>query len=531
MRSALAVLVVLLAGVAVSSPVRGAAAPDNATYTDPAGDRRAGTDPPDVTAVTVSTDPTGLITMIVSLPNLPTLRPGDLLGIYLDTDQNSATGSTCCNSPFTGIDYSLSVDGTLGTRLVSWSGTTATPIQVPSLRVSYASGLTFQISGSDIGNPTGFKFVVTTANFGPPLGQDRAPDSGTWAYPVAASPPPPPPPAPAPSTNSLTPSRTLSVRGPIEAFTADGQRAVFCVYSDSVVALPCDALEMWDERTGAVVWTLKDTPTDENGEISELVLAGTRLAWTFESSGNTFCQSVLEVFSVSSRVPRRVESRVLNCRGNAHVGYLAGDRSLLVFNTWFQGRQVVNPKLWKLVAGHGPAAPILSGRDAFAAASVDSGRIAIQRPDGAVEVLDSHGHKLRSLSFPAKSVRGVALTGTGLVLMRQGAIEMYDPASGRRVHRWPVPLSAQLEDAEDELATYVAGTAIHAINLSNGHDLLVQTADEGGALAELTLHAQLTSAGLFFSYNGIHGYRNATVIRKPAHVVFVSMKTLRSRLL
>ncbi len=156
-------LFVVLAAVLVALPAAawgGAArvSANSQTFTDSIGE-----DPnaPDITSVVISNDDPGNIAFKVNISNRPALTPDMLLLIFLDTDQNAATGDP--NS--LGTDYAIQLEPG-AVSLFKWSGTTYTsaPSQ-SSLTYSYdATGASIHVSAADLGATKGFKFAVLAAS-------------------------------------------------------------------------------------------------------------------------------------------------------------------------------------------------------------------------------------------------------------------------------------------------------------------------------------------------------------------------------
>jgi hypothetical protein len=116
---------------------------------------------PDITSVNVSNDDAGLITFQVNIANRPAFTDDMFLLIFMDTDQNTATGD-----PDTfGADYVIQmVPG--AADLFQWQGSdyVRAPSQA-SLTFSYAAtGATLRISAADIGKTKGLKFAVLVAS-------------------------------------------------------------------------------------------------------------------------------------------------------------------------------------------------------------------------------------------------------------------------------------------------------------------------------------------------------------------------------
>jgi hypothetical protein len=116
---------------------------------------------PDITSVNVSNDDAGLITFQVNISNRPAFTDDMFLLIFMDTDQNAATGD-----PDTfGADYVIQmVPG--AADLFQWQANdyVRAPSQA-SLTFSYAAtGATLRVSAADLGKTKGLKFVVLVAS-------------------------------------------------------------------------------------------------------------------------------------------------------------------------------------------------------------------------------------------------------------------------------------------------------------------------------------------------------------------------------
>jgi hypothetical protein len=184
MRSRLAILLGL-AALAVGAPVAlggsSHAAANSQTFNDSVGEDA---NAPDITSVAVSNDDAGLITFQVNISNRPTLTPDMYMLLFLDTDQNPATGAT----DFLGSEYAIELDPGVVT-LFQWNGTDFTQAtSQASLTYAYSNGATIRISAADLGKTKGINFgVVAVAGVtfdaaGNPNfdneHRDLAPDSG-----------------------------------------------------------------------------------------------------------------------------------------------------------------------------------------------------------------------------------------------------------------------------------------------------------------------------------------------------------------
>jgi hypothetical protein len=181
---ALGAALVTLPAVALGSTARATA--NSQSFPDSTGEDASA---PDITSIAVSNDDAGNITFKVNISNRPTFTPDMVMLMFLNTDENSATG----DPQSLGADYALQlIPGSVG--LFQWNGTdyVAAPSQT-SLTFSYDStGATIHVSDSDLGKSKGFSFVtlifsgVTTDASGNPdftnAHSDTAPDPGHGAY-------------------------------------------------------------------------------------------------------------------------------------------------------------------------------------------------------------------------------------------------------------------------------------------------------------------------------------------------------------
>jgi len=124
-------------GTAVGASV----AANSQTYQDSTGEDATA---PDITTLTVSNDDAGIVSFRINVPNRPTLGQDMLFEIWVDTDNNAATGAP----ELGGADYVLQlVRGEIS--LYKWDGTDYTrrfgdPSAV-TLNFSYQAGLTVRI--------------------------------------------------------------------------------------------------------------------------------------------------------------------------------------------------------------------------------------------------------------------------------------------------------------------------------------------------------------------------------------------------
>jgi hypothetical protein len=135
----------------------------------PAADASA----PAIASVTVSNDDNGKLTFAIGVPNRPALTPDMDISIFLDTDQNPATGETDLG----GVDYVIDLSNN-SVDLAKWNGTGLYYLSPSpsSLVYSYANGPTITVDAPDIASGlASFNFFVAAAS-----GIAGTPDNQDW---------------------------------------------------------------------------------------------------------------------------------------------------------------------------------------------------------------------------------------------------------------------------------------------------------------------------------------------------------------
>jgi hypothetical protein len=148
-------------------------------YTDARGD--SGT-APDLTGVTVASDPNGQILFTIQLADLPSPAPVGTL-LFLDTDQNGATGS----QPTGGADYVFAVDEEDNMYWFDrWSGAEWVDTPYSTVRVNTTrNSVLISVNRSELGNTSGFNFWVRTVRWDND-DRDSAPEDGLFNYSLRA---------------------------------------------------------------------------------------------------------------------------------------------------------------------------------------------------------------------------------------------------------------------------------------------------------------------------------------------------------
>jgi hypothetical protein len=148
-----------VASGAFSSPATPEAVAANSTnYQDSSGENPAA---PDITTLTVSNTDAGMLSFRVNVPNRPAFGQDMLIVLFVDADNNSATGDP---DPLgQGVDYVVEIFGGEA-ALFRWDGTNFTrragDPPATSLIFTYQGGITINISTAELGNTKALKFNV-----------------------------------------------------------------------------------------------------------------------------------------------------------------------------------------------------------------------------------------------------------------------------------------------------------------------------------------------------------------------------------
>ena len=186
MKSRIAILFALGALLAVlpTAAFGGAShrAVNSATFQDSVGEDASA---PDITTVQVSNDDAGLITFKINVSNRPTFTPDMSFLIFLNTDQNTATGDTGS----LGSDFAIELDPG-AVELFQWNGSGFVPAaSQTSLVYSYdPTGATIKVSAADLNRTRSLSFgAVALSGYAldangnldtTNVHQDNAPDVG-----------------------------------------------------------------------------------------------------------------------------------------------------------------------------------------------------------------------------------------------------------------------------------------------------------------------------------------------------------------
>jgi Tol biopolymer transport system component len=344
--------------------------------------------------------------------------------------------------------------------------------------------------------------------------------------------------APVPLSPSESVSRVaLRSVGPIFGLAADGSRVAVLVGS---VESDCRHISVWAPGSRPVHLGIQEASCGSESEADAAVaLAGTRVAWTESSFGNTEHHVVLQTATTArpavASTTASVSSFIDDDSGafvGAELGQLHGGGDLLVYNTWtdcwvktrtckagelwHDKYNVTDEKLWRF-AGSRPAA-IRSGSGSFQATDVDAGRIVALEPGGSIDVVSSDGALVRRFVLQPGLARSAELSGSQVLVLTATGLQAFDTATGLQVATVPLA-AAQRTPAgfEKGVAAYVEGRVVHVARLADGHQISFTLAGKGAVFA------QLGAAGLFTAYTLGKGDH-------PGHVDFVSRAELERKL-
>lgn len=327
---------------------------------------------------------------------------------------------------------------------------------------------------------------------------------------------------PAPQTIALPLARKLTFADPLDGLTADGRRAIPYVHVDS-----------GSSPKGVVVWDAVARRTMRTPRLctTEVVLAGSRLAWTCSERGNTYLAIWLETLRLGGRRPTFITETIADDDGGDTIGSLVGHGSTIAFTSYHGKKETA--KAWLLLARHGRKCPrnsdlIGSGhppavcrRLAHAAggvtAAVDAGRVLTVAPNGRVRLLSTSDRVLRTWRL-GPDIVNARLRGRALAVQHGQSLDVYDTSTGARKQALPLASDGGsrpfLLDVQRDLVAYATGGAIHLLRLSDGRDVAL---DLPGAAP--WLDARLEPTGLFVTWNQMYN-------RRPGRIAFVPMRTV-----
>jgi hypothetical protein len=124
--------------------------------------------------------------------------------------------------------------------------------------------------------------------------------------------------------------------------------------------------------------------------------------------------------------------------------------------------------------------------------SVDSGRLAVLRPGGEIDILQDD-QVVQTIAAPG--AHAVALRHDELVVLTRRKLDVYSLDDGSLLHRWAVPpATAPVVGVHYGFALLTAGRQVVAVRLSTGQRRVLLT-------APARVRAQLGDIGVVYVYN------------------------------
>ena len=311
--------------------------------------------------------------------------------------------------------------------------------------------------------------------------------------------------------------------GWIEAIAMDGPRLAYAVEGGST----CTKVFAWNVLNGSAArvsgrGTCSADSTSTGGGVTQIAVAGTRLAWIVNMGGNTESTDVLYTASVPKPREKLVANvlRTGDVDGTLTGGWLGalvggGDRIAVDQFTTTAAGTIAKAALRRL---DGELTTIAAGAGTLRAASLDSHRVAVLRADQKVALYDTETGRLL-LTVRPSSAREVALRKDYvLVLTRTRTIEIFNARTGAPVRTLRVAAGAAKLDAHSGIAAYAVGRTVHLLRLADGKDVVLATAPR--AIAALEVEAP----GIAYAYNTVKGTRDV------GNLAFVPMRRATSLL-
>ena len=181
-------IVVVAAALAASLLFGMSAHAETGSFTDPAGDAKGA---PDITAVSISSDASGMVQLSVTVPGVEAIEGAQEpeVDVWFDADKNGATGSPAGNEY--NLFYWRTADDS-GWDLEKWNGTKYAEVPASQTLLFSRSGdtLTWRWSSTNDIVTSGFNFYVASGIFdasNTEIAEDDAPDAGVWTFDVSTT--------------------------------------------------------------------------------------------------------------------------------------------------------------------------------------------------------------------------------------------------------------------------------------------------------------------------------------------------------
>jgi hypothetical protein len=324
--------------------------------------------------------------------------------------------------------------------------------------------------------------------------------------------------------------RRKRVPSPVTALAVDGNRVAFGTGSRAGHA--GGEVFVWNLGTGRTTKVsgrrTGEWPYSDSGGLSEVVLAGSRVAWILRIGANSSSSDLLFASSLTRPRERQVASvqRTAadcgsmgpHCAGK-WIGGLVGAGERILANRYTTGgggkgkvagvhHAVTSGGLYALAGT--ALQPLASGTTTVEAAYGDRGRVAVLRPNGSVGLYTSAGKRLLSVT-PTPRAAEVALNGRNLLVLEYGGtLALYDSSTGSLRKTLRTRGDAKLDQnlgVQGNVAIYTTGvgfgpgdfsrSTLHAVNLGSGKDRVVGRF--GNSFVDVIGLARISRAGVVYA--------------------------------
>jgi hypothetical protein len=257
--------------------------------------------------------------------------------------------------------------------------------------------------------------------------------------------------------------------------------------------------------------------------VREVALAGRRIAWIRNITGNTESDDYLYTATLPRPVERRLAAATSTgdtssgrLKGGAIAG-LVGSGSVLAVNLWTTNSSGAPTSASLRAVGRLVLPRIATGKATLTAESADTGRIAVARSDGRVAVYSSAGPLLRTIT--PSSVKEIALRKDYLgVLTKTRTLEIYNSRTGAFIRKWPVPAGATHLDVNSNIAVFSVWRRLYAVQLTTGKQTVLAAAKRA------VVAAQIEGPGIVYAYDSLRG------LKAIGNIVFVPLAAVETAL-
>jgi hypothetical protein len=329
----------------------------------------------------------------------------------------------------------------------------------------------------------------------------------------------------------LQPDAVFSVRGRITILAADGNRGAV----STRVKPGCGRIVVWTPPGKNAVRVKPGILGCAGDGVTQLAVGAGRIAWLEQGGGNDLEMSLTSA-GLRGGVAKQIQFATNGDRAGGDptgswLGQLTGAGSLLAYNSWTQvcdkpsdqecgerdpQLRLMNQKLVRVVNGR--RIVVARGAAAYPLAAAGGGRMAVVTAN-AVTIRGATGAQIVTI-LAAGTVRGVALSQTGLAIEKTATLDLYNPVTGTPGKSFPLGEAASLQ---------LAGVNSKLALLRGPHRLVVVRLRDGKRIsfplraraAATLVGARLTESGLFYAYN--------TSGPLPGRIVFEHEETLFAR--